>query len=159
MELSELHKVFLNMATVLAWALGIVISTVAVAKGRKMKEQIGVSLKIYIFLVALTEILYTIGAIMILSTMGINVMQHLANLEFWKFYQIISKFDVSTIRIIGILGWMGFIINRAVSFLSPGYLLICGGKRLYKYFFYSAWTEIGLEILTTILVFATLKIG
>lgn len=96
---------------------------------------------------------------MILSAMGINVMQHLVKLEIWKFYQIISKFDISTIQIIGVIGWIGFVINRSISFLSPGYLLIYGGRKLPKYFFYSAWTEVTLEIVTSVLIFITLKFG
>lgn len=157
-EFSELQKVFLNLATIVAWTMGIVISVVAVAKGKKMKEETGVSYKTYLILVGITEVFYTIGAAMILSAMGINVIRHLANLEFWKFYQIVSQLDLATIRIIGIIGWIGFIINRSISFLSPGYLLIFGGKRLPKYFFYSAWTEITLEVVTSVLVFAVLKL-
>lgn len=159
MEFSEVQKVFLNIATVVAWALGIGISVVAVAKGRKMREEMGVSFKVYLTLVGITEVFYTIGAVMILSAMGINVMQHLAKLEFWKFYQIVKNFDMSTIKIIGILGWVGFVINRSISFLSPGYLLIYGGRKLHKYFYYSAWTEVTLETVMTILIFITLKVG
>ena len=159
MELSVVHKIVLNGVTFVAWILGIVISVVAVAKGRKMQDEMGVSFKTYLVLVGVTEVFYTIGAVMILSAMGLNVMQHLANLEFWKFYQIVSKFDLMTIRIVGIVGWIGFVINRTISFLSPGYLLIKGGKKLTRYFRYSAWTEVGLELVTTALVFTTLKFG
>lgn len=159
MQLSEINKIFLNIFTTVAWLLGIVISVVAVALGRKMKERMGVSFKTYLSIVAITEIFYIIGAVMILSAMGVNVMQHLARLEFWKFYQIMSKFDVATIQIIGMIGWVGFVINRTVSFLSPGYLLIYGGRRLPKYFFYSAWTEVTLEVLTSLLIFVTLRFG
>lgn len=159
MQLSEINKIVLNIFTTVAWLLGIVISVVAVALGRKMKERMGVSFKTYLSIVAITEIFYIIGAVMILSAMGVNVMQHLARLEFWKFYQIMSKFDVATIQIIGMIGWVGFVINRTVSFLSPGYLLIYGGRRLPKYFFYSAWTEVTLEVLTSLLIFVTLRFG
>ena len=159
MELSEVNKIFLNIATTIAWLLGIFIIAVIVVKGRKMKEEMGVSFKTYLSLVAITEVFYTIGAIMILSAMGINVMHHLARLEFWKFYQITSRFDISTIQIIGVIGWIGFVINRSISFLSPGYLLIYGGRKLPKYFFYSAWTEVTLEVITSVLIFITLKFG
>jgi hypothetical protein len=159
MELSEVNKILLNIATIIAWLFGIFISVVAVAKGKKLREEAGVSFKTYLSLVAVTEVLYTIGAIMILSAMGINVIQHLARLEIWKFYQIMSKFDMSTIQLIGAVGWIGFVINRSISFLSPGYLLIYGGKKLPKYFFYSAWTEVTLEVITSILIFITLKFG
>jgi len=159
MELSEANKIFLNIGTTIAWLLGIFISVVAVARGKKLKEESGVSFKTYLALVAITEVLYTIGAIMILSAMGINVMQHLAKLEIWKFYHIMSKFDISTIQVIGVIGWIGFVINRSISFLSPGYLLIYGGRKLPRYFFYSAWTEITLEVITSILIFITLKFG
>lgn len=159
MQLSEIHKIFLNVTTIFAWVLGICISFFAVAKGRKMKEKLGVSFKAYLILVGTTEIFYIIGAAMILSSMGINVMRHLANLEFWKFYEIINKFNWATIEIIGIIGWIGFAVNRLVSFLSPGYLLIYGGKRLPKYFYYSACTEIGLETFLTLLIFVSLIVG
>lgn len=159
MQLSEINKIVLNIFTTVAWLLGIVISVVAVALGRKMKERMGVSFKTYLSIVAITEIFYIIGAIMILSAMGVNVMQHLARLEFWRFYQIVSKFDMTTIQIIGVIGWIGFVINRTVSFLSPGYLLIYGGRRLPKYFFYSAWTEVTLEVMTSLLIFVTLRFG
>jgi hypothetical protein len=149
-------SLLVNATTVVAWALGIFISVVAVAKGSVMKEAMGVSLKVYFTIVATTEILYAVGALMILSAMGINVMQHLANRDFWKFYEIISQFDMATIELIGALGWTGFVINRGTSFLSPGYLLIAGGEKLHPYFRVSAWTEILLEIATTILIFLSL---
>jgi len=155
----EIQKIALNLITVVAWALGVLISLVAVVKGRKMKEELGVSFKTYMLLVGLTEILYTIGAAMILSAMGINVMRHLANLEIWKFYQLISRIDWSTVKIIGIIGWIGFVVNRTISFVSPGYLLIAGGKRLPRYFYYSAWTEIWLETVMTCLIFLSLIKG
>lgn len=159
MQLSEIHKILLNVATVIAWGLGISISLFAVAKLRKMKEELGVSFRTYLILVGTTEIFYIIGAAMILSAMGINVMRHLVNLEFWKFCEIMNKFDWSKIKIIGIIGWIGFTINRLVSFLSPGYLLLYGGKRLPKYFYYSACTEIGLETFLTLLIFVSLITG
>ena len=124
-----------------------------------MKEEMGISIKTYMVCVFVTEIIYAIGALMILSAMGVNVMQHLAAMEWEKVYSLLSKIDMSTIRIVGIIGWIGFVMNRSISFLSPGYLLVCGGRKLPKYFFYSAWTEVGLEIVTTGLIFATLRIG
>lgn len=149
-------SLLVNGTTTVAWALGILISVVAVAKGSMMKDGMGVSLKVYLSLVATTEVLYTIGAAMIISAMGINVMQHLAELNLWKFYQIVSEFDMSTIQLIGVVGWFGFVLNRGISFVSPGYLLIAGGDKLHPYFRASAWTEILLEIATTILIFLSL---
>ena len=157
MNFSELHKLVFNGITIVAWALGIIISVIAVSKRKEMKEESGVSLGTYMSLVVVTEIIYTIGAVMILSAMGINVMQHLAKLELWKFYQIVSHIDMSTIEIIGIVGWVGFVINRSISYVSPAYLLIRGGRKLPKYFFYSAWTEVALETMLTILIFISLK--
>jgi len=159
MQFSEFQKVLLNATTICAWAIGIGITVVAVAKGRKMKEEMGVSYKTYLSLAAATEIFYTIGAAMILSAMGVNVMQHLADLDIWQFCKVIYGLDVSTIRIIGIVGWAGFIINRGVSFLSPGYLLLVGGKKLPRYFLYSALTEVTLEVVMTVLIFITLRVG
>lgn len=149
-------ELLVNATTVVAWVLGIVISVVAVAKGRAMKEEMGVSLRTYLSLVATTEVLYTVGAAMILSAMGINVMRHLADLDFWKFYEVVSRIDMTTIEIIGVVGWFGFVLNRGVSFLSPGYLLVAGGEKLHPYFRASAWTEILLETATTILIFLSL---
>lgn len=157
--MSEWIKIAVNAATVVAWALGIAISVVAVAKGSRMKDEMGVSLKTYLSLVAITEVFYTVGALMILTAMGVNVAQHLANLEFQRVYDILSHFDVTTIKLIGVLGWVGFVINRGVSFLSPGYLILAGGKKLHPYFRASAWTEIGLELVTTVLVFVSLWWG
>lgn len=159
MEISSASKVVLNFVTFLAWLIGIAISFAAVAKGKKLNALSGVCYKKYLLLVGATEAIYIIGAAMILSAMGINVINHLAEMELWKFYQIVSSFDVSTIEIVGLLGWLGFFINRAISFVSPGYLLIRGGKRLPKYFFYSACTEVCLEVVTTILIFVTLRVG
>lgn len=155
----ELQKIALNVITLMAWGLGILISLVAVVKGKKMKEDLGVSFKTYLTLVGITEVIYIVGAAMILSAMGVNVLHHLAKLEIWEFYQIMSRFDWNTVKIIGIIGWIGFAINRSISFVSPGYLLIAGGKRLPRYFFYSAWTEIGLETVLTALIFVSLVTG
>ena len=155
----EWIKIAVNAATFVAWVLGIAITAVAVAKGKKMRDEMGVSIRVYLSLAGITEVVYTIGALMILSAMGINVMQHLANLEFQQVYTLLSKFDLSTIQIVGVVGWMGFVINRTVSFLSPGYLLIAGGKKLHPYFRRSAWLEVCLEIVTTVLVFISLKWG
>jgi len=157
MNFSEFHKVVFNGITIIAWAMGIIISLVAVSKRKEMKEGSGISCGTYLSLVVVTEIIYTIGAAMILSAMGINVMQHLAKLEFWKFYQIVSHIDMSTIEIIGIIGWVGFVINRSISYVSPAYLLIRGGRKLPKYFFYSAWTEVTMETMLTILIFVSLS--
>jgi hypothetical protein len=154
-----MQKIALNIITLMAWVLGILISLVAVVKGRKMKEELGVSFKTYLTLVGITEIIYIVGAAMILSAMGVNVLQHLAKLEIWQFYQIMSRFDWTTVKIIGIIGWIGFAINRSISFVSPGYLLIAGGRKLPRYFFYSAWTEIGLETVLTTLIFFSLSTG
>ncbi|MBI2439445.1 MAG: hypothetical protein HYV45_02505 [Candidatus Moranbacteria bacterium] len=149
-------KIFVNGATIVAWAIGIGISVVAVVKGKKMQSVIGVPLQTYLFLVAFTELVYIIGAIMILAAMGINVTQHFANLEFYRAYEILKSFDVTTIKIIGWLGWLGFFVNRSISFLSPGYLLVVGGKKLHPYFFFSAWIEIVLEIFITVFIFVSL---
>ncbi len=159
MNLSDLQKVLLNVTTVIVWIVGLFIILMAVAKGRKMKHEMGVSFKTYLFLVGITEIVYTIGAVMILSAMGINVIRHLAKLEFWQFSQVIGKFDMSTVRIIGTVGWVGFAINRTISFLSPGYLLIYGGRKLTKFFYYSAWTEIALESFMTALIAVSMIAG
>ncbi|MCL5423360.1 MAG: hypothetical protein M1461_12970 [Nitrospirae bacterium] len=159
MQLSDIQKLILNFVTIAAWLLGILISLFAVTKGRKMKAELGVSFTTYMTLVGITEVLYTVGAAMILSAMGVNILRHLANLDIWRFFKIMSRFDWSTVRIIGVVGWIGFVINRSISFVSPGYLLLAGRKKLPRYFYYSAWTEIGLETLMTILIFVSLIAG
>lgn len=156
MKLSEIQKLILIFITLIAWTLAIFISLTALKKGRKMKEEMGISFKTYLLLVGTTEVLYTVGAAMILSAIGVSVLQHLARLDVWRSYRTINKFDVATVKIIGTIGWTGFVINRSISFLCPGYLLLYGGKKLPKYFYYSAWTEIGLETLLTLLIFISL---
>jgi len=159
MQLSETEKLILNAITIIAWALGILLIITVITKGRKFREEIGISLKTYLTLVMITEVFYTIGAAMILSTMGVNIMRHLVNLAFWKFSRVVSKFDLSTVQVIGTIGWVGFVVNRSISFVSPSYLIIAGGKRLPRYFYYSAWTEVGLEALITVLIFISLIAG
>lgn len=160
MKLSALHKIILNAVTLVVAVIVVVILALVITKGGKMmQEQTGVSYKTYLLLVVIAEIFWIVGAVMILSAMGINVMQNLAQLKLWKFYQVISKFDATTIRLVGIVGWIGFVMNRSISFLSPGYLLIFGGRKLPSYLFYLAWTEVGLEIFMTMLIFVTLKFG
>ena len=159
MSVNEWMSVLVNAVTVVAWMTGIGITLAAVAKGRNMRDEMGVSIKVYLTLAVVTEVLYTLGALMILAAMGINVTQHLARLEFQSAYDIVSRFDVTTIELVGIVGWVGFVINRGVSYLSPGYLLIAGKDKLHRYFRVSAWTEISLETLITLLLFVTLKLG
>lgn len=156
MELSEIQKLLVNAATVVAWAIGIGITVVAVAKGNRMRDEMGVSYKVYLSLAAVTEVVYVIGAVMILSAMGVNALTHLANLELWEFAKVVYKLDVTTMRVVGIVGWAGFILNRGISFLSPAYLLIAGGKKLPRYFWYSAWTEVTVEVAMTIFIFVSL---
>jgi hypothetical protein len=159
MHFSEIQKILLNAAAVIAWGIAIGITFFAVSKGRKMKAELGVSFKTYIVLVGITEIFYVIGAVMILFAMGINVMHHLAKLEIGQFYQIANGLDWSATRVVSTIGWIGYIMNRSVSFLSPGYLLIYGGKKLPKCIYYSAWTEVGLETGLSTLIFVSLIAG
>ncbi len=156
---SPLMKLIVNVTTGIDWILGIAISVVAVSKGKSMKSEMGVSVSKYFALVAVTEVLYAVGALMILSAMGLNVMRYLVELNVSGLvFELLGRFDISTIRIIGLVGWIGFVLNRTVSFISPSYLLIAGGKRLHYYFRVSAWTEITLEFATTILVFLSLAV-
>ncbi len=71
--MSEWVKIMPSMrTTIVAWGIGIAISVVAVAKGSKMKDEMGVSLKTYLSLVAITEVLYTVGGLMVLAAMGVE---------------------------------------------------------------------------------------
>ena len=157
MRLSDLHIILINLATVFAWATGIGISAFAAIKGKKMQEQMGVSAKTYLFLVGITEVFYIIGAMLILSSMGTNIVQHLANMEFSEVFNIVKSLDMTTIKVIGTLGWVGFVINRSISFIGPGYLIVYGGNKLHPFFWWSARVEIGLEVVMTMLIFTSLK--
>ncbi len=146
-------KLIMNAATVVAWVLGIFLSVFAVSKGSKLKEEMGVSFGMYMTLVGVTEVIYSVSALLILSAMGINVVQYLVELNFRQALAILQSFDVTTIQIVGVLGWVGFVINRLISYVSPLYLLIAGGKKLHRYFVISAWTEITLETTLTVALF------
>ncbi len=155
----EWQRIALNGVTVAAWILGICIMCIIVAKRKKMQQEAGVSVKTYLSLVVAVEILYIVGVIMILTAMGLHVMQHLARLEFRSVYGILQDFDMSTVRFVGVMGWIGFGLNLSVSFLTPLYLLIKGGRKLHRHLRFLAWTEIGLESFIAILIFASLKFG
>ncbi len=142
-----------------AWALEVIVIIYVLSKRNEIKEETGVSMKTYLALVAMAEIFYVIGAAMVLSAMGMNVMRHLSELQLWKFPEIMSRLDIGAVNVIGAVGWSGFVINRSISFLNPGYLLIYGGKRLPRYIYFSSWIEIGLEILITILMALALIAG
>ena len=159
MELTELQKLGINAATIITWITGIGVALVAAVKGKKMSAEMGVSAKTYLILVGVVEIFYTLGAIMILSAMGINIMKYLADMEFGKVFGAVKDLDMTTVKIIGVMGWIGFIINRSVSFLSPAYLIIYGGRKLHPFFWWSARLEVCLEIFMTCLIFTSLKWG
>lgn len=152
-------KIATNVATIVTWALTIAITMAAIVQGKKLGDKSGISIKKYLFCMAITEVLYTIGSIMVLSAMGVNVVQHLASLDIWKAHEIVGSLNATTIKTIGIFGWIGFAINAVVVFLSPVYVIVAGGKDLHPYFKISAWTEIVLEIITTIMIFVSLQWG
>jgi hypothetical protein len=91
--------------------------------------------------------------------MGINILQHLQNLEFGKFFSAINSVDVSNMKYAGKIGWIGFSINCAVTFLAPAYLLIKGGRKLPSAIYWAAWVEVGLETIVISLVFLSLFLG
>ncbi len=158
-KMDEWQKISLNIVTIVAWAIGIGLTLYVITRRKKMQEQMGISAKTYLSLVVGVEILYTTGVILILTAMGINVMQHLVRLEFQRAYTVLSQFDHSTIRLVGVMGWVGFFINMGVSFVTPVYLLIAGGDKLHPRIRFLARTEIWLEIVTAVLIFITLKFG
>lgn len=155
----EWQRIALNGVTIAAWILGVCIMCVIVAKRKKLQQEMGVSVKTYLLLVVIVEIFYTVGVLLILSAMGLHVMQHLARLEFKTVYGILQGFDMTTVRIVGVMGWIGFGINLSVSFLTPLYLLIKGGRKLHRQLRVLAWTEIGLESFIAMLIFSSLKFG
>ena len=156
--MSELQKLLIDVFTLVACACGILIGASVLMKGKLMEVEAGISFKIYLTLVGITEVFYVMGAVLIISAMGVNILHHLAKLELLTFCRMVKKFDMKTVQVIGMMGWIGFIINRSVSFLSPGYLLFSGGRRLPRYLFYSAWTEVCLECIITALLFMALKV-
>lgn len=156
LQLSDIQKVFTDALVIASWTIGMVITLLVAAKRREMREEIGVSVRTYMTIVVLVEIFYVLGAVMILSAMGVNMMKHLAELRFWKCYEIVNRLDWRTVKLVSVAGWVGFVINRTVSFLSPGYLLLAGGRKLPRYFYYSAWLEIGVETSLTALILFSL---
>lgn len=159
MQLSEIQKLVLDGTALATGAIVIIITFGIIAKRRELKANSGVSLRVYLTLLASVEIFWIAGAAMILSAMGVNVMGHLARLDVSKFFSAVDKLDIKTMRIIGIVGWVGFAVNRGVSFVSPGYILIAGGRKLPRFMLYSAVLEISLETLATIVIFLALKFG
>lgn len=159
MKLTEIIHLLINFTTLITMAIVIVIVARIVQKRKDLTQEMGVSGKTYLLIVGTVEVFYTTGFIMILSAMGINVIQHLQNLEFGKFFSAIDSVDVSRMKFVGALGWIGLGINCVVTFIAPGYLLLRGGKKLPKFIYLSAWTEIVLELIVITLVFTSLALG
>ncbi len=159
MNLGDTIRLLINFTTMITMAIVIVIVARVIQKRKQMTAEMGVSGTTYLMIVGVVEIFYTTGLIMILSAMGVNVLEHLQHLEFGKFFKAIDSVDVSKLKFIGKIGWTGFAMNCAVTFIAPGYLLTRGGKKLPKFIYYSAWTEIGLELIVITLVFTSLALG
>lgn len=159
MKLTEIIHLLINFTTLITMAIVIVIVARVAQKRKELTQEIGVSGKTYLLIVGIVELFYTTGLIMILSAMGINVLQHLQNLEFGKFFKAIDSVDVSKMKFVGTLGWIGLGINCVVTFIAPGYLLLGGGKKLPKFIYVSAWTEIVLELIVITFIFTSLALG
>lgn len=159
MKLTEIIHLLINFTTLITMAIVIVIVARVVQKRKDLTQEMGVSGKTYLLIVGTVEVFYTTGLIMILSAMGINVIQHLQNLEFGKFFSAIDSVDVSRMKFVSTLGWIGLGINCVVTFIAPGYLLLRGGKKLPKFIYFSAWTEIALELIVITLIFTSLAFG
>ncbi|MFA7319554.1 MAG: hypothetical protein WC022_03105 [Parcubacteria group bacterium] len=159
MKLKELIQLLLNITTLITIVVAIIIvARIAKRKG-ELTEATGVSGRTYLILVGVVEVCYTAGLLLILSAMGVNVLQHLQNLEFGKLVAAVDSVDLSNLKFAGTLGWVGLGINSTTSFLAPGYLLVRGGKKLPRFIYISAWTEVGLEMIVISLVFISLKFG
>jgi len=159
MQLSEAIRLLINFLTVITMIIVVLIVARIAQKRKEMSEVVGVSGTTYLMIVGTVEIFYTTGLIMILSAMGINVIQHLQHLEFLKFFKAIHSVDVTKMKLVGKLGWIGFTMNCLVTFIAPGYLLIRGGRRLPRFIYISTWTEIGLELIVISLIFTSLFLG
>jgi hypothetical protein len=158
-EMGEIIRLLINIATVITIAIVVVITVRVIQKRKTLSQDMGVSVKTYIIIVGIVEVIYDAGLLMILSSMGVNVLQHLQNLEVGKLIKAIDSVDVSKMKFLGTLGWIGFSINCVVAFVAPAYLLIWGWKKLPKFIFVSAWLEIGLEMIVITLIFISLFLG
>jgi hypothetical protein len=128
MNLSETIRLLVNVITVITIVIVLAVMFFVIKKSHDFTAEMGISGKTYLWIVGIVEIIYDIGLIMILYSMGINILQHLQNLEFGKFFSAINSVDVSNMKYAGKIGWIGFSINCAVTFLAPAYLLIKGGR-------------------------------
>lgn len=159
MQLSEITRISLNVITFLTMIIVLIIIGMIMKRRKDLSQEVGVSAKTYLIIVGTVEIFYTAGLVMILAAMGINVLEHLQNLELGKFFKSIDSVDVSRMKFVGVLGWIGFGMNCAITFIAPLYLLIKGGKRLPKIIYWSVWTEIILETVVITLIATSLFLG
>ena len=159
MNLGELIRLLVNVLTVITIAIVLAVMFFVINKRHDLKKEMGVSAKTYLWIVGIVEVIYDIGLLLILYSMGVNIIQHLQNLEFGKILSAINAVDVSKMKYAGKAGWIGFSINCAVTFIAPAYLLIKGGKKLPKVIYGAAWLEIGLESIVISLVFLSLFLG
>ncbi len=159
MNLSETIKLLINITTMITIAIVIIISFYLFRRRKVLNEKAGVSVKTYLWIVGIVEVIYDVGIILILYAMGVNVLQHLKHLEFGKFFSAIDSVDISKMKYVGTIGWIGFSMNCAVTYIAPVYLLIKGGKKLPPLIYSAAWTEIGLETVVRTLVFISLFLG
>jgi hypothetical protein len=159
MNLSEIIRLLVNLITIITIFITVVIVGLIVRKRKDLAEEFGVSGKLYLFLVFSAEVIYTVGLMLILSALGVNVLVHLQNLGFAKFMKTIHSADLAKVKFTSTLGWVGLVLNCSIAFLAPGYLLVKGGKRLPKLIRYSALTEIILELVVISLVVISFCLG
>jgi hypothetical protein len=134
----------------------IIVGTI-VRRRKDLTQEFGISGKTYLLIVFIVEIFYTIGLILILSALGINILSHLQALEFTKFIKTLDSVDLTKAKFIGTLGWIGLGMNVIIAFIAPCYLLIKGGKKLPKIIRYPVYTEITLELIIIFLVAVSLS--
>ena len=76
MNLGELIRLLVNVLTVITIAIVLAVMFFVINKRHDLKEEMGVSAKTYLWIVGIVEVIYDIGLLLILYSMGVNIIQH-----------------------------------------------------------------------------------
>lgn len=149
-------KLLLNISTIVTIITVLVVMSAVIKKRHDLKEEMGISIKTLGLIMVGAEIIYDIGLLFIAYSLGVNIIYYLQNLEFGNIVSAINSVDISRMSYVGISGWLGLLLCASAAYLSPGYLLVKGGKNLTSVIRKLAWTEIGMESLSLGLIFASI---
>jgi|GEM_PF-4766340 hypothetical protein len=152
-------KVAVNAAALSAWILTITTTIVSVRKGVRLKEVAGISLKGYFFCLCATEVLYSVGILSVLLSMGVNVLRSLSLMDVVLAQRVLSGADAEAMRTFGFVGWFGFATVSIAAFLSPGYIIIHGLGKSDRSLSVLAWIEIGMELFALSMIAIALAFG